>query len=47
MTVIEVKNTKIVCNKNQSRKDIQRRTIYLKDSDRDFIIYGIKRRDTI
>ena len=47
MTVTEVKDTKNVCNKNQAHKAIQSCPIYLTDSDNDFIIYDIKRRDLI
>ena len=47
MTVTEVKNTKSVCNITQACRAIQRRHIYLMDSDHDYILYEIKFRDTI
>ena len=47
MTAIEAKNKKSVFNKNQSRRDIKRRPVCLTNSDNDFIIDEIKRRDTI
>ena len=38
---------KSVCNRNQSRKALQRRSIRITDSDHDFIIDEIKRRYNI
>ena len=48
MTVTEVKQKpKNLCKKNQPHKAIQRRTICLTESDHDYILDEIKRRDTI
>ena len=47
MSVTEVKKTNNLCNINQARKDLQRRTIRLTESDHDFILYEIKCQDTI
>ena len=48
MTVNELKQIpNIVCNRNQARKSIQRRTICLIESDNDYILDKIKLRETI
>ena len=48
MAVIEVKQIpKRVCNIHQEHKAIQGCQIYLTDSDHYYIIYKVKRRDTI
>ena len=41
------KKIKKCFNRNQSRRDIKRRPVCLTNSDNDFIIDEIKRRDTI
>ena len=48
MGVTELKQTpKGVCNRNQSRKDLQINTIRLTEYYHDFILDDIKCRDTI
>ena len=48
MSVTEVKQIpNSVCNRNKSCKALKRRPIFLIDSDHDFILDKIKRRDTI
>ena len=50
LDIMEVTDTKQipkgVCNINQSRKALQRNPIHITESDFDFILYIIKRRDT-
>ena len=48
MAVTDMKQIpSIVCKRNQPRKAIKSHTICLPDSDHDFILDGIKRKDTI
>ena len=51
LDVITVANVEQIpnnlCNRNQSRKALQRRSIRITDSDHDFIIDEIKRRYNI
>ena len=46
-TATKIKNTKIVCDKCQAHRDIQRSHICLTDFDNDLILYEIKLIDTI
>ena len=44
---LSLKTPKSVCNKNQAHKAIQRSPLCITESDHGYILYEIKRRDTI